>query len=444
MQTDSHGSLRDKFDGFGAAPSAGLWDSIARSLDEDKKRRGAFWWWMLGSAAMVALIFSVYQIGYQAGANSSELRATENTNDKIQPGAPGETIPLSDRTEELITHTDEVLIPLGNQSENNVVGIVYPADRQEDAIERDNGKEIKNNGDQHVINDPGKKENELMNGPGLHEDILPDQSSASNEMYALYYGKKMLRMPDRPVMPLFASHDVAMNLETAVIERKKNGGYWQIGFNATALNSISDGYKAELELFDTTDDTTSSITGDTLEPWNNIAYFPPGQMKLHRPCGAELSISRSLGRRWHIQTGLGVNVARLNTTYETGDISSIKTNYVGLQVPVHFAFDFIKRRRVECYTAMGVNNEIPVHRKSTYMPSPQAFNAMESSESKKFGIGYQGSAQLSLGFRYRINEKFRLDFRPHARYYYREKNSMIPTIPQKLWVGVTAGFTWVL
>src|SRR5687768_8086500 len=78
MQTDKPGSLRDKFGGFGAAPTDQLWDSIAASLDQkEKKRRGAFWWWFGGLAAVLVLIFSVYQIGYHFG--KQEMEAAEST-----------------------------------------------------------------------------------------------------------------------------------------------------------------------------------------------------------------------------------------------------------------------------------------------------------------------------------------------------------------------------
>ena len=46
MQTNQPGSLKDRFENFGSAPSAGLWNAIESSLgDEKKKRRGFFWWW---------------------------------------------------------------------------------------------------------------------------------------------------------------------------------------------------------------------------------------------------------------------------------------------------------------------------------------------------------------------------------------------------------------
>src|SRR5687768_7733143 len=122
MQTDKPGSLGDKFDGFGAAPTDQLWNSIASSLDQkEKKKRGAFWWWFGGIAASVALLFGIYQLGYQAGKSES---ATTVTPDPVYAQNPDglitEDIAVSESTSENENKDENKVEGVLNSSENKL------------------------------------------------------------------------------------------------------------------------------------------------------------------------------------------------------------------------------------------------------------------------------------------------------------------------------------
>jgi hypothetical protein len=444
MQTDTRGSLRDKFGDFGAAPSEGLWNSIAASLDEDQKRRGAFWWWMLGSAAVIAVIFSVYQIGYKAGANDSDMQSGADAENEIHPATPGETYPLGNKTDELITNLDGTDQSSVSLPENNLNKIT-DASQQNQLTEENERDDHENNPDQAAINNQAKTKKETGVDPGLNEDVNWDGVLSETDIPPLDYSfpgfPAFSKLPDNEIVRLTGTKETTMNLAQTPIEKKHPAGFWEIGFNATTLGSLSPGYDLNAETFDTGTDTNNSVTGDTLP---DAAFYSPGSAYLRRPFSAEVTLGRSLGPRVNFQTGLGIGLPRYDGYYTTGDITYENIRFVALHIPVHFTFDFINRRRFEAYTGLGINNEFPVHRKAYSVAFQLVPNTFEAVESKKFGFGYQGSVQFSLGLRYRLNEKIRIDFRPNARYYYSEKKSAIPAGSAKIWAGITAGITLAL
>ena len=64
------GGLHNKFEGFGAAPSDQLWDSIASNLDQKKRKRAIFWWWF-GSGLFAATTLFIGLNLYQSRDYSS-------------------------------------------------------------------------------------------------------------------------------------------------------------------------------------------------------------------------------------------------------------------------------------------------------------------------------------------------------------------------------------
>ena len=87
MQNNKHsGSLKDTFQDFGAAPSEPIWDNIADALGEKKKRRFIIWWWFGGLAAVLAISYSTYQIGFQKGEDSvlTNVEAQNVENDPVK------------------------------------------------------------------------------------------------------------------------------------------------------------------------------------------------------------------------------------------------------------------------------------------------------------------------------------------------------------------------
>ena len=101
------GSLHNKFEGFGAQPSAKLWDSIASNLDQKKKRRVKFWWWF-GSGLFAVTVLLIGLNLYQSNGHISEPIVSKNHN-----STKNYTNGITDSKQVTSINNKEVFNPIG-------------------------------------------------------------------------------------------------------------------------------------------------------------------------------------------------------------------------------------------------------------------------------------------------------------------------------------------
>ncbi len=84
-------NLKNRFDGFGAAPTNELWDRIETTLDEKQRRKPLFWWVYYGIAAIfvVGLVVTQFQnpelTKNEKDARLSEVNAQKGAGSSIKP-----------------------------------------------------------------------------------------------------------------------------------------------------------------------------------------------------------------------------------------------------------------------------------------------------------------------------------------------------------------------
>lgn len=451
MQNKLPGSLQDKFQDFGSAPSEQLWNNIEANLDKDKKRRRVIWWWFLGAAAVVTLFFGVYQLGYKAGVSENDSafvnKKIQNSNHEIQNDTNGEFQNSNNQN------------PNENGQQNSISSEQNLANQNNDEHNSENDTDLKNNPEQISSNNNIDKSNNLQTTKipqknRQHSDIVesvinePDvvipekftleDNSFNNEI-------KKFAVPEIATIDQSIS-EPHINFEPPVeIQNLRSKKHWEIGFNFGTLigtNAFAENtsYDSNLTIAAPDDlNTENSINGTGISAFSSLSETTA---KIFRPIQAEFTIAHKIGHRWNFQSGLGLGILVSSNLYSSGNATSVRSKFLSISIPLHFNYDLIQRNRFTFYTGIGVNYEVPVIEKiKTSYLNP----ALESASTKNFTKGYMISAQLNTGFRFNLNENIKLDFRPNVRYYiHQSMSSVYPALERKLWFGASLGVIWQL
>lgn len=192
---------------------------------------------------------------------------------------------------------------------------------------------------------------------------------------------------------------------------------------ATNRSSIGSGYPdpdaptAEVPAYITTWEEYSrylkavsspAVTADTLE-LIEIAQRNTGRItqKEHhdKPITFGISLTKSLPRRWTLETGLQYSI--LNSQFsmgENGDSIATKQRIHYLGIPLRASYRWIDYKRLSLYSSVGLTMHIPVYGKvrgSYYNDCESVF-----SETKRFNPSLQWQTGVSLGMQY--------EFAPHT------------------------------
>ena len=87
------GSLHNKFNDFGAAPSENVWSGIEKSLDNKKKKRVVVIWWTTGLAAAFLVLFGIKS--FYKTSSTIETNQQSNTSDVDSKRVSPSTIPFT-------------------------------------------------------------------------------------------------------------------------------------------------------------------------------------------------------------------------------------------------------------------------------------------------------------------------------------------------------------
>lgn len=438
MQTNTPGSLKEKFGNFGAAPTEQLWDSISSSLDQkEKKRRGIFWWWFAGIAASGLLLFGIYYLGYQAGKSEKNI-AEENGNSVERSDATAiESLPSGNMT---IATNEE------HQNKSNVSSTgSLPEVQMTAATKTDlkNGSDVSSTGPIPSVGMTGITNNDLKNGSNLSSKVSRppiEMTVSKNNNLLLSNKEKMARLDYPKIHKIESPHDDNFEASfTSPNEILSASNKWEIGF--TVGTQMSPSPKEEPIYFDLGNGITADFSSmeNTIQGTGLLSSLSPSSGTISRPLSIDFSIARTFGKRWSLQSGLGINWTKSTTFYDSFLPSQVNASFFSLSVPLVAEFDFVKRKRFEFSAGAGIVNEIPF-----YSRSASLYPVLESTAvSKSFIRGYMCSGLFNLGVSYRLTEKMNIGLHPNVRhYFFQSMKSDFPVVEKKTWFGANIGLVW--
>lgn len=432
MQNDKHrGSLGEKFSNFSAAPSDGLWDAIADSLDEKKKRRGLVWWWLgTGLAAVFFAGVLVYNKPWV-----TEQSITEHGTDKVQ--------------NDLSEHFVEQPKTANGRDE------LIPAQNRLYALKLEWKKSTDNRAEKNspVVDKQGssaeKEKKDLLVGvrtqpPGFLTITSSKTDLALDEMSAL--AKRNLdRMPIVLVEPLptTGAQPNFVALHNPVIKNSK----WELGVGTTHWINHKNNLPADKPLQnDPVGVTVDTSAFDLVESLN-----PPGGPKfksVEKPFGLSLTVAYRLRPNIRFVSGLRIE----NTRYAAHNSDNYfvasqndgsdmvfqgSVNVISVGIPVGVEYDFLKLKRFKLGVGADALNEFPILERYRNIPSL----ASEHKVYNNFTTGYNLAFDANLCISYYLTERLRIQANPGVRWYVMQSDdfSSINLPQRRFWYGGSVG-----
>ncbi len=426
MQNSQHnGSLKDKFQDFGAAPSESLWGDIAGVLDKKKKKRVIIWWWFGGIAATILLSFSMYKIGFDKGAKTvqNEVNYTE---EKIVSDVDEDGV-LSDNNTSFLEIQEE-----GNSNEVDSSSYEFNLDKNEN---QNNGNSIK----VPLVNPTeflltlSTVNNLMLNAPVVYEPAEQDVVIDMMEYNAIN------KIPNRKQIDNWDGDNDSL----PEIEHKEEYK-WNIGFNASAMESMDWGVQYAMiqpttvadvnnnsELVDNSGIATlesfASPALTIVEKWVSPVY------------SLDFTANKYFSKRFAFSTGGHLSFRQFTTQYDMFDIQYAKTRVFSLGIPVGLKFDMIHRDNFRFYMRGSVLNEVPL------IENIKVSNYSSFSKSTNLTLGYMGSGQFDSGVEWRMANGIFLNMNlSYRRYFVQSMKSEHPLARRNHWLGGSIGLVWEL
>lgn len=433
MQDDKlRGGLGSKFEGFGAAPSEGLWDAISDSLDgKKKKRRGIIWWFTGAGIAAVGLIAVLL---YYKGANR-DLAATNRPNE----------------TERALEHTN------GNETLNELeltpkgmLGMTSLAEMRSAHLSVEISTASSGNEGNRTEGAGAMEERPeggflADGGPGV------DTASSQEDKEEIINLKgDVLALPLADLSEIETEGLVNLMVTLDPIENKVSK--WEMGLGVNHYNTLPT-FKKQYELVSFSDAPTTTDGDSTLYDVG-IESAPSNILNIRasKPVGIKFYLGYELNKRLRATSGLLVEYTRyqivnVNDEFSGNSIEQLpyypEPAIIGsVGVPLGLEFDFISKRRFKMGLGTGVLNEFPILER--YQQNGSA--AIASAE-KSSGLisGYNFGMNFNLSAAYYLNEKFRVQFNPSIRWYLYQRTKASISVPDRSgWGGGLVSLIWKL
>jgi hypothetical protein len=469
MQNDNtRGSLGSKFEGFGAAPSDGLWGSIADSLDGKKKRRIAIWWW-LGAAAVTLAGVGVFMASTMNDDFSADSALSNQTNDNniihvdpINVNGANDTIDYSDEWgAEPTNDQDNILTNTGDNSNWN-----QPEHETHENLEANNDRQLNthevdktapidgtNKLDQKVVNqlndvDVANQTN-VPNSDHPEQPNMDDQDAVTQNLNTdtnpeiWESAEKLLQLPLREINYNYS--EFALDPITA---QKPPSRKWEMGISINSWSSLK-GISKQQSVYEDADPTL--VENDFLESINS-GY----DVSVQRPIGLKFHVGYQLTRRLRLVSGLSTEYTSYRykslsefsggqtvTGVSTTTVGVIPAKLTSIGIPLGITFDFLKRKRLQMGTGLSVLNEFPFL--ETYRPDYDANYVGPESNVRNFINGYSFGLNFNLNASVYLTDKMRIQANPGLRWYGSQKSSTSLSLQKRdFWLGGSVSMIWDL
>ncbi|MCG8577607.1 MAG: PorT family protein [Flavobacteriales bacterium] len=454
------GSLTEKFDGFGAEPSAGLWDSISGELDGRKKRRGIIWWWTAGLAALILLGFVSYKadwfttsqpvIGEEKHQSIQEKETAEEGNDpkqnsQLQAGvsndSEGETIVD-------VSMTDSQQSSLSDFNSDG--GRVEKTDEQSTRLTQktESGSTTKNGGQTNEV-----EGEEMVNEENSNPESTPENNFENNDLtQQTGVGEQQQNRedisPTDPPPVLKLDNNSTAELASVPLNFEKRKPKWELSAGYTYLNTLDKKVKGGTVINSSTaaPPPTDNEDFSPIDPSLGLAEQMPtynSQQAVagnaERPLNFELLLHRNTNKGAAFFTGLTYSRQYYQSFYNSYSLYSTQSIVTTVGIPLGMKVYLADRPRWGLYTDFSLLSEIPVWEKRTEYET--SFNLLEKNQSKVRGIML--SSQLGIGAEYKFNQRFGLRTTVMGRYYYLQLIKNTPPLQKRdLWLGANVSLYW--
>ncbi|NOQ74078.1 MAG: hypothetical protein GQ574_18875 [Crocinitomix sp.] len=475
QNNDTRGSLGSKFESFGAAPSEGLWGSIASSLDGKKKRKAVIWWWLGAAAVTLAAVGIVLTNTSNQEFIADHEMSIPSKNKHLIPIDPNialnsnDTIDNSDRWLPNPTENDESISEkkrnnltvqeLEASASNNAAAInalneSNNAELNEDVASQGEDTDLLKDGSEDANQEKqdalvekdelnNNKEDDNTNERDRNDPIYEEDEDAINPD-VLIIANRLDQLPARKIDFTYGANMLAPITALKPIRHR-----WELGFMVNRFNSFQG--KSQYQLVDPMADTTVNTIAenDLLESINNNYT-----VKVTRPIGLQFHVAYQLSQRFRIVSGISAEYTsyRYKAESEWGDVNSftppttiavIPARLTSIGIPIGLEFDFIKRRRFKMGTGVSLLNEFPIL--ETYRPDYDLNYVGTQSNNRSFISGYNMGLNFNLNASVYLTDKMRIQASPTFRYYATQNSSSALYLPKRdFWLGGSVGLIWEL
>ncbi|UKN03658.1 PorT family protein [Paracrocinitomix mangrovi] len=391
------GSLKDKFQDYGAAPSEALWGDIEAALDGgERKKRGAFWWWFSGvSLAMTAVILFVVNIDQ----GSNDHLANNNSNESS-------LVDVDENQEESISNNDTSKDIV---EENEIlVDEVKSANQQSSSVQSTKSVIAKN-------------------------EYVPFENVEKVEHDVISSSDFIAKLPNQRVGLL---QNIFQYPQMQPIEEftPKVNRPWEVGFEFGYYNDVDQFFNPQEEMINTVVPPLNTYADAAIMNGNELALYN-GQVR--STMFVRGFVGRYFSNRFAWRTGL--DFGQTKYVSQLNQVENFQTTLSSVGIPFSVKFDAIQKKNFRWRFEGGVITELPIHQSVSF----QSDLAQEATKSSSVGIGYRGALKLGTSLDFRIKNTLHMHISPAYRwYFYQTYPSQVPLLDRKHWVGGTVGLSW--
>jgi hypothetical protein len=427
MQRDEQrGALGDRFESFGAEPSAGLWDSIVDALDQKKKRKAIIWWWFGSGIAAIGILFILFvqpskSNFEQTGDNARLASDALHQHQQLSAQAPTHSKKLT---------ATKLKASNLKSTQTNVSSFAA------------------NQGAAPKLN-PNNQPNERGTNPPNRPDIEIGYAVTMDQQTI----EKVSRIPLVEVEELLIPkmNPALIIGDVAELDQHK----WELGFGVSTW-TVSNRLLSDINYQNNNSELIVDLELGTADLTELTADL---YVKADRTLAFNFYAGYRVRPHLRITSGLQYETTNYsirdseNKVYDAGDFQVYNeltvdqnlyyrpTKITSVSVPIGLDWDFFGTRRIRFGTGLSILNEFPILEQSLSV-SPLSFEG-GSTPTKARISGYHFGTGVNLIASYFLTERFRIQLNPGIRGYWFQKTNASDLIPhRRLWYGGSLNLIW--
>lgn len=396
------------------------WSDIAQQLAPKPKQKKIFLWWMaIGSAAVLALLFSIAPFGNKN--NQLEL---------VQATHPSH-IAKSD-TKDVSAHFEAKQNRM-NTSKNNNPNLKKIADN---SIKRTPHSKAKILTEKISVNTTNiNSQNTTKKNSDPTKTIIANEITSTNPTITAVQTKDSNTViTSKKVYPKITELPKNQEAERADEQPNKKSKSWLIAAAFGSGGSTSGGNRNEMLMYDAGDKMFAS----TQTQYTNILTPNDFSRKTFMaPLSFGLVVRKNLGDKIALETGL-IYTYLYSTFEKEGNPhynAQLKLHYMG--IPFHLIVPLWKNQQWETYLSGGGMAEKGL--RSIYIQHEHYNNHTVTTTARTKINGLQWSVNTSVGISYKLQHNIGLYFEPKVSYFFDNEQPVSARTDQPIVIGLTAG-----